>query len=46
MDRYCEGILEEKGLDIRLTWRMVHDRSVWWGFVKGSVRGVAWGKNP
>ena len=28
--------LKKRGLDVRQASRMVHDRSVWWGFVKGN----------
>ena len=27
--------LKKRGFDVRLARRVVHDRSVWWGFVRG-----------
>ena len=30
--------LKKRGLDVRQAWRMVHDRSVWWGFIWGNAR--------
>ena len=38
--------LNKRGLDARQAERMVHDRSVWWGFVRGNAWGIAWGMNP
>ena len=32
--------LKKRGLDVRRARRIVHDRNVWWGF----VRGNAWGE--
>ena len=32
--------LKKRGLDVRQTRRMVHNRSVWWGFVMGNAWGV------
>ena len=29
--------LKKRGLDVRQGRRMLHDRSVWWGFVKGNA---------
>ena len=37
--------LKKRGLDVRQARRIVHDRSVWWGFVKRNVWGVARGMN-
>ena len=34
-----EACLKKRGLDVKEARRMVHDRSVWWGF----VRGNSWG---
>ena len=31
--------LKKRGLDVRQARRMVHDRSVWWGFVRGECMG-------
>ena len=36
----------KKGLDVRQTRRIVHDRNIWRGFVRGIARGTAWGMNP
>ena len=38
--------LEKRGLDVRQARRMVHDRSVWRGFVRRNAWGVARGMNP
>ena len=38
--------LEKRGLDFRQARRMIHDRSVWRGFVRRNAWGVARGKNP
>ena len=38
--------LKRRGLDINQARRMVHDRSEWWGFVRGSAWGIAQGMNP
>ena len=41
-----EGLLEEeRGLDVRQARRIVHDRSVWWGFVRGIAWGISRGMN-
>ena len=37
--------LKKRGLDVRQSKRVVHDRSVWWGFVWESAWGVARGMN-
>ena len=34
--------LKKIGLDVRQARRMVHDRSVWWRFVRGNVWGITW----
>ena len=31
--------LKKRGLDVGEARRMVHDRSVWWGFVRGEYMG-------
>ena len=36
---------KRRGLDVRVARRMVHDRSVWWRFVRGNAWGVAQGMN-
>ena len=41
-----KGCLKKRGLDVRQARRMVHDRSVWRGFVRGNACNVAWGMNP
>ena len=41
-----EDCLDKTGLDVRQARRMVHDRSVWRGFVKGNAWGVDRGMNP
>ena len=38
--------LRKKGLDVRQSRRMMHDRSVWRGFVRGNAWGVVRGMNP
>ena len=38
--------LKKRSLDIRQARRMVHDRSEWWGFVRGNAWCVAQGMNP
>ena len=38
--------LKKRGLDVKQARRMVRDRSVWRGFVRGSGWGVASGMNP
>ena len=38
--------LKKRGLDIRQSRMMVHDRSVWRGFVRRNAWGVARGMNP
>ena len=38
--------LKKRGLDVRQARTTVHDRSVWWGFVRGNPWGVARGMNP
>ena len=38
--------LKKRGLDVREARRMVHDRRIWWGFVRGNAWGVARGRNP
>ena len=38
--------LKKIDLDIRQEGRMVHDRGVWWGFVRENMWGVARGANP
>ena len=38
--------LKKKDLDVRLARRLVHNRSLWWGFVRGNALGVAQGMNP
>ena len=32
--------LKKRCLNVRQAKRMVHDRNVWWGFVRGNVWGV------
>ena len=41
-----QDCLKRRGLDVRQVRRMVHDRSVWRGFVRGNAWGVARGMNP
>ena len=38
--------LKKGGLDVRQARRMVHDRRVWQGFMRGNAWGVARGMNP
>ena len=38
--------LKNRGLDVRQARRMVHDRNVWQGFVRGNAWGIARGMNP
>ena len=38
--------LKKRGLDVRQARRMVHDRSVWWGFLRGNVWALPGGMNP
>ena len=38
--------LKKTSLDVRQARRMVHDRSVWWGFVRENAWGIARGMNP
>ena len=38
--------LKKRGLYVRQPRRIVHDKSVWWGFVKGNSWGIAQGMNP
>ena len=38
--------LKKRGLDVRQPRGIVHDRSVWRGFVKGNAWGAAQGMNP
>ena len=38
--------LRIRGLDVRQARRMVHDRSIWRGFVRGNAWGEAQGMNP
>ena len=38
--------LKKRGLDVSQARIMVHNRSVWRGFVNGNAWGVAWGMNP
>ena len=35
--------LKKRSLDVRKAWIMVHDRSVWRGFMRGNAWGVARG---
>ena len=37
--------LRKSGLDVRQVRRMVQDRSIWQGFVRGSAGGIARGMN-
>ena len=45
MDGYREGMLEEKKFGCKTSKRMVHDRSIWWGFVRGNAWSVSRGIN-
>ena len=38
--------LKKRGLDVKQARKLVHERSVGWGFVRGNAWGVALGKNP
>ena len=38
--------LKKRFLDVRQARRMMHDRSVWWGFVRGNAWGITQGMNP
>ena len=38
--------LKKRGLNVRQARRMVHDRIIWQGFVRGNAWGVARGMNP
>ena len=38
--------LKKRGSDVRQARRMVHDRCVWWGFVRENAWGVAREMNP
>ena len=38
--------LKKRGLDVRQARRMLDDRIVWRGFVRGNAWGVARGMNP
>ena len=38
--------LRKRCLGVRQARRMVHNRSEWWVFVRGSVLGIARGMNP
>ena len=38
--------LKKRGLDVRLARIMVHDRSLWRGFMRGNAWGVSRGMNP
>ena len=41
-----KGYLKKRGLGVRQARRMVHDKSVWRGFVRGNAWCVARGKYP
>ena len=41
-----KNCLKKMSLHVRQVRITVHDRSVWRGFVRGSVWGIAWGMNP
>ena len=41
-----KNCLKKRGLDVRQAKIMVHDRSIWPGFVKVNVWGVARGMKP
>ena len=41
-----EDCLKKRGLDDRQARIMVHDRSVWRGFMRGNAWGVDRGMNP
>ena len=38
--------LKKRGLDVTQVRRMVYDRSVWRGFVRGNAWGIGHGMNP
>ena len=38
--------LKKRSLNVKQARRMVHDRSVWWEFVRGNAWVVALGMNP
>ena len=38
--------LKKRRFDVRHARRMVHDRSIWQGFVKGNAWGITWVMNP
>ena len=42
----AKNCLKKRGLDVRQARRMVHDRSVWRGYVRGNAWGVSRGMNP
>ena len=49
MKRWIDTVqdcLKKKGLDIRQAKIMVHDRSVWRGFVRGNAWGVDFDEMP
>ena len=37
-----KGCLKKRGVDVRQAWRMVYDRNVWWGFVRGNACCYVW----
>ena len=37
--------LKKSNWEVRQVRRMVHDRSIWQGFVGGNAWGIAWGMN-
>ena len=41
-----EECLKKRGLEVRQARRMVHDRSIWRGFVRGNARCIARRMNP
>ena len=41
-----KGCLKKRGLDVRKTSKILHDKSVWRGFRRGNTWGVARGMNP
>ena len=41
-----KSCLKKRGLNVREAWRMVHDRSVWLGFVRENTWDTARGRNP
>ena len=45
IDTVKEGS-KKSGLDVRQARRMVHDRSIWQGFVRGNAWGEPRGMNP